>query len=252
MARILTHESTLSTELDRLASESSILSRIWKYELYAGGALILAGVVSGLLAALWWPTALGAILLFLGGAHYAKRGEIRADRGRFEGGAEGEKEVTKTLETQLPETYLIMNDITVRSGTKQAQNDHIVLGPNGVFVIETKAYSGTMKGSADEDMLQQTKEYKGKVTTGRIKNPIPQNEYHLRIVGERMKEGGFVTDDLKSVIVFSNRRARIEIEGAKVPVIKPYALPSTILSSPSSYTYDEEYLQRLAAFLAIK
>ena len=54
-------------------------------------------------------------------------------------GLKGENEVFKCLET-LPKDYFIFNDVKLPG--KGGNIDHIVIGPSGVFVIETKNYSG--------------------------------------------------------------------------------------------------------------
>lgn len=250
MARLLKEEKTLGGVVGRLEREQSFLARLWKYELAAGGVLAAIGLGVGFLLGNWWTLGGGIVLAFLGLSHSLKRRDNTADIGRFKGGAEGEAQVTKVLQSGLPEAYIVLNDVSVRSGIRSAQNDHLVLGPNGVFVIETKAYSGTLSGKAADEWLEQVKEWKVKKTSARIKNPIPQNEYHLRIVSEKMAEGGFATDDLVSIIVFTNKWARLRIEGSAVPVVKPAMLIPAILDHKSRYAYDEEWLMRLARFLA--
>jgi hypothetical protein len=250
MARLLKEEKTLGGVVGQLEREQTFLERLWKYELIAGGVIAALGVGVGFLLGNWWTLGAGLFLAFLGFSHSMKRRDNTADIGRFKGGAEGEARVTEVMKSGLPDAYIILNDVTVRSGVRSAQNDHLVLGPNGVFVIETKAYSGTLTGKASDEYLEQVKEWKGKKTEARIKNPIPQNEYHLRIVGEKMAEGGFATDDLVSVIVFTNKWARLRIEDAAVPVVKPEMLVPTLLNHKARYAYDEEWLMRLARFLA--
>jgi len=249
VARILKEESTLKRIVGGLEVESGILGRIWKYELIGGGVLILIGIVLGILGYGWITAGAGAVATFFGVAHRTKSKDNVADIGRFKGGAAGEGEVTKILQAGLPDSYIILNDISVRSGRKSAQNDHLVLGPNGIFVVETKAYSGTLIGKATDDKLRQVKNFRGKVTETKLKNPIPQNEYHMQIVGERMSVGGFAADDLCSIIVFTNKWTRLEISGSTSAIVKPENLASTILSRVSKYSYDEEWLMRLVKFL---
>jgi hypothetical protein len=54
-------------------------------------------------------------------------------------GIVGEKTVAEYL-NQLPEDYFIFND--VKFPGSYGNLDHIVIGPNGIFVIETKNYNG--------------------------------------------------------------------------------------------------------------
>lgn len=54
-------------------------------------------------------------------------------------GLHGENTVFKYLNT-LPKDYYVFHDVTLPK--KKGNIDHVVIGPNGVFVIETKNYSG--------------------------------------------------------------------------------------------------------------
>jgi len=57
-------------------------------------------------------------------------------------GDEGEKLVSLYLE-DLPGGYFTFNDVTIPGG--KGNFDHVVIGPTGIFLIETKNYSGFFK-----------------------------------------------------------------------------------------------------------
>ncbi len=56
-------------------------------------------------------------------------------------GKRGEKSVSKTL-MQLPDEYIIFNNVYIQENGRYSQIDHIVLSPYGIFVIETKNTMG--------------------------------------------------------------------------------------------------------------
>ena len=62
-------------------------------------------------------------------------------------GARGERRVAQRLRDGLPEEYRIMNDVylPLPDGTT-TQIDHIVVSQYGIFVVETKTYSGWIFG----------------------------------------------------------------------------------------------------------
>ena len=62
-------------------------------------------------------------------------------------GAIGEKRVAKLLAKKLPDDYILVNDITIPCELGTTQIDHIVFSIYGVFVIETKNYTGWITGS---------------------------------------------------------------------------------------------------------
>lgn len=63
----------------------------------------------------------------------------------FERGAEGERVVAALL-TQLPPEWFVLNDLHW-PGREKANIDHVVVGPTGVFVIDAKNWSGSVKVS---------------------------------------------------------------------------------------------------------
>lgn len=62
-------------------------------------------------------------------------------------GRKGESVVTETLKS-LPDDYVVLNDIVLPD--RKGNVDHVLIGPNGVFVIETKNYSGFVRCEEDE------------------------------------------------------------------------------------------------------
>ncbi len=66
----------------------------------------------------------------------------------YEAGWAGEKEVVKLLESKLSDDYILLNDLFLRGGGGDI--DHIVLAPSGVFVLETKNWSGEITCNGDE------------------------------------------------------------------------------------------------------
>ncbi len=68
------------------------------------------------------------------GLHYFKRSKNWAK------GMIGEKKVIETL-MPLDNSYVLINDVTLPY--KKGNIDHILIGPNGIFAIETKSYKLT-------------------------------------------------------------------------------------------------------------
>jgi len=62
-------------------------------------------------------------------------------------GASGEEKVARILEA-LPDDYTIIHDLPCPLGNI----DHVVIGPHGVFVVETKAHGGSVT-TADGQLL---------------------------------------------------------------------------------------------------
>lgn len=64
----------------------------------------------------------------------------------YQKGLEGEKDVVETLQS-LDDSYYLINDIVLDS--ERGNIDHIVLGPAGIIVIETKNFEGQIGCDGD-------------------------------------------------------------------------------------------------------
>src|SRR5208283_5548381 len=64
----------------------------------------------------------------------------------YNAGWEGEKQVVKLLSSKLSDDYLLINDLYLHDG---GDIDHVVLAPSGVFVLETKKWSGDITCNGD-------------------------------------------------------------------------------------------------------
>ena len=115
-------------------------------------------------------------------------------------GIVGEKRVKKILQRLSNKKYIVINDIMVPSDSdiKHTQIDHIVISTHGIFVIETKNYSGIVYGKANS-------EYWYKDTGSRVlkfRNPLKQNYAHIMGLQKalNMKQESFI-----SIAAFSDK-----------------------------------------------
>lgn len=103
---------------------------------------------------------------------------IRRIRPSLPKGKYGEKCVADILKRLPAEEYKVFNDIYIQYNNMSVQIDHLVISKYGVFVIETKNYSGTIYGFEDSDKWIQylaNEKYS-------FKNPIKQNKFHTLTV----------------------------------------------------------------------
>ena len=86
------------------------------------------------------PIVIGGLVLWL--SNYARRRVVKheTDRLNWRKGAVGEYEVGTELE-RLSDDFFIFNDVN----TKQGNFDHLVVGPTGLFAIETKNWNGLIE-----------------------------------------------------------------------------------------------------------
>ena len=88
----------------------------------------------------------------------------------------GERRVARRLRDGLGREYEILNDIYLPSREGETtQIDHIVVSPYGIFVVETKNWTGWIFGDAQSVKWTQTV-YRKKSS---FQNPIRQNYKHI-------------------------------------------------------------------------
>lgn len=110
-------------------------------------------------------------------------------------GCTGEYVVAGILNRLPPEEYFVVNDVYLPITGGTTQIDHVVVSRFGIFVIETKNYSGWIFGSADAKMWTQTI-YRQRHT---FQNPIRQNYRHICALAENL---GLPRDVFCGVVVF--------------------------------------------------
>ncbi len=97
----------------------------------------------------------------------------------------GESKVKLVIGSTIENKKYVINNLIINNNGKTTQIDHIVINNHGVFVIETKNYSGRIYGSESQQEWTQVLNY-GKVKN-KLYNPIKQNAthaYHVqKIVG---------------------------------------------------------------------
>ena len=150
-----------------------------------------------------------------------------ADDNTFRGN-NGERMVQGLLK-ELPEGYWILNDIIIdkeKNGTSQI--DHVVVSKYGIFVIETKNYSGKIYGSPYKKYWYQylgNKKFK-------LYNPMMQNRNHILALESHLHV------DKKKFIPIEVFSATAEIKVEAKGVIYPCDLVEYIKN------YKEEILTR--------
>lgn len=112
-------------------------------------------------------------------------------------GKHSEKLVRKKM-LQLPDEYIIFNDLWFESNGRSTQIDHIVVSPYGIFVIETKGYKGWILGGENSEYWTQVI-YKSK---HQFYNPIKQNEGHVKFLRHLLKCS--VDIPFVPIVVFDN------------------------------------------------
>lgn len=100
-------------------------------------------------------------------------------------GSWGEHKALSGLKDKLSDDYHIFVGVKVH---EKMESDFVITGPNGVFVIEVKNYTGKIEGGANdaEWILHKTGRKGGKYTK-KIKNPLGQLRRNVYILSQYLK-----------------------------------------------------------------
>jgi hypothetical protein len=106
---------------------------------------------------------------------------------RFKG-RRGERRVARLLRRYLPaDTYRVMHDVTLPAPEGTTQIDHICVSRFGIYVLETKHYSGWIFGCAQDHTWTQTLRRRSR----RFQNPLRQNHRHIRVLVSLLSNAGW-------------------------------------------------------------
>lgn len=89
---------------------------------------------------------IGRLLFKYAGRHIEK---IEKEKLNFRKGAVGEYLVAGLLERDLPDDFYVINDLS----TPHGNIDHVVIGPSGIFLIDTKNWRGIVKADGKGELL---------------------------------------------------------------------------------------------------
>jgi hypothetical protein len=161
----------------------------------------------------------------------------------FSGGWEGEKQVAKLLSSSLSDDYYLINDLYLRAGGGDI--DHIVLAPSGVYVLETKNWSGRVSCNGDEwqragkPNFNSSPSRQVKRNAAKIQNIIDASPNLKRL--DVWVEG---------LVVFTNRHATLHLNNPTVPILNLGQLPNYITTHGRARRFTREQLEAIGKEIA--
>ncbi|RPI57785.1 MAG: NERD domain-containing protein [Chloroflexi bacterium] len=224
---------------DHVAEELALASlvsprRNWRRALLILGPLaILAAILAAVTELSPWPALALAALAAVAAAgvvyNEIRYAGNRTRRAQLNAGLQGQRELVRTLSV-LDDDYYLVNNLGLPGRGDDV--DHLVVGPNGVFALETKNYSGRIY--CRDGQWYQAKTSRGGVAQPErpIRDPARQlkrNVDYLRACIKRTDPGLSRRTRLwiEGIVVFSHPRATLEL-----PEAVRQGLPFPILRSP--------------------
>ncbi len=229
------------------------------------GVTVALGLLAGLVLLLgllpeipFWPGLLLGVAALLSGAglaYYEWRYQSHSRlRSKLRAGLRGQQAMTEML-APLDDSYYLLNNLKLPGRADDI--DHLVLGPNGLFALETKNHRGRI-------FYRDGQWYQAKISRG----GRPQPEEPIRDPAQQLKRN---IDYLRSCVNQTNpdlsRRTRLWLEGVVVfthpavsldlpqatreslpfPVMRARDLPAHLLSHTPRRPYSRAEVRQMVS-----
>ncbi len=220
MAEIVKHSNHLRTDIRKaylkltVATAAIFLSILTLTLTYYVSMLLIAGMI------IW-------IMLVLNNIEILKFG------------LQGEKEAFDLL-TKLPRQYKILSDVHIVDGNKSSQIDFVIIGPNGIFIMESKHIKGELSGREDDNYLQKIKIGKsGDKYYKRMYNPIKQIRGHKKGMDTFLRKQG-IRYRAFPILYFSND-CKVNVKSKNVKIINE---PVLVIDYIKRYHEENVYIPK--------
>lgn len=188
------------------------------------------------------------VILFVGGF-------FLNNYSNYKGGLEAENLVILSLQG-LNDDYFLINDIKLPDS--RGNIDHIVLGPNGIFVIETKNYGGQIICHGDEWI----RHYEGGLKISMKGRPYWQEDrdYDLGSPSKQVKRGAVKIKQIveaakvfkkplniwvEGVVVFTNPYVELQLSNTTVTILQIDELYDHIKNKKSRIEFSSQELESI-------
>ncbi len=124
----------------------------------------------------------------------------------------------KRIYSKLPDNYYVLSDLEVEINGGKSQVDNIIVGNNGIFVIEAKNLNGKITGNEnDKEVIQHKIGRKGGIYSNRVYNPIKQVATHVYRVSKVLNENN-IRFWVEGMVYFTNISCNVKLSSNKTPI----------------------------------
>jgi hypothetical protein len=123
----------------------------------------------------------------------------------YKSGLTGERNVVKNISDKLSSDYSIFNDVLLKDGKRSGNVDHIVVGPTGIFVMETRNNKGVVTFDG----------YNWKGISGNPSQQAVSNTFRIKDILKNCEVFKKKAPYVNAVVVFTN--SKIDLKISKEP-----------------------------------
>jgi hypothetical protein len=192
-----------------------------------GFVVSLIDPFSGTLAGLLLGSA-GFVMIAIGFTYWNGESNTRK-------GWQGEVAMAAEL-SYLSDDYLLLNDVMLPGA--RGNIDHILVGPSGVFVFETKNYAGKYVCYGDRWFFQ------GRRQKYDVKSISLQAKNNASIVSDVLHSSGF-TVEVNPLLVFTHPSAQLWLHRPTVPVLRGGTVRTFVLNQKPRFQLTGPYAEKV-------
>jgi hypothetical protein len=151
-------------------------------------------------------------------------------------GLSGERHVGNVLARELASDFVLINGLKLPRGTGDI--DHVVIGPTGVFLLETKTMAGRIVCEPDGTWRRTRVGRAGTSYAAYIGDPAAQVQRNIHAVHECLRRGvpGLFRGKplwIEGLVVFPHPRTELATEHSRVPAVPlDQAVPRISMHTP--------------------
>ena len=135
---------------------------------------------------------------------------LRKKFGILRSGVRGEEQTLQILK-KLPKDFTIITNPVIHNRGAVLELDFVVIGKNGVFIVETKNYRGIISGKTSKPSWKQIKHGKNdKVYEKQVNNPVKQAHRQSRRMLEMFRDFD-ISADVYPIVYFVDSRSELKV-----------------------------------------
>jgi hypothetical protein len=167
-------------------------------------------------------------------------------------GVQGEENTLELL-SALPEGYQVFHNVNVTFGDYSNKLDVVIVGENGLFVVEVKNHNGRIVGNVEDQQWRQHKiGRKGNPYSSEMRNPIKQVKGQTMTLSKNFKMMK-LNVWIQGIVFFSNSEVILELRGnSDIPVFSGEELKRYITRFSPKEKMAIESIKRISEWLQLQ